>query len=520
MLFYRRKSLLRPLEARGNPKYMMPERLLKLAEEENAELERQREEYETALNTINLQVHLGNNYKCSNGVLEAKPNEVCSLDLAIDKRKLLMDLRDSVSKLCAGLYSSQEFVLHTAREVPAGLHLYEELSESQNLETLKDLGILEGTKVFVWDGLQVGGEHFAIGVAHEPVLLTITVTLPNGETTEMSRGFPKTTTIGELKALISSLAPLPLEDIRVSRQDLQGEDARLSPLNESRDTCTLAELSFIDGDHIVADNFKDEEMQTKEIGQNQVTIVVQNFCKEMAFSENSRSPAQLVEITLDSDSIVENLRAQAVFQLGLDSSRSYILRKLINGQNRKPPLYEHQTIREAGLLDVSIVTIEEGSPPLFKQITVIFNVGIGLGESPDFEITVNKNISVPEGLRQMLSVAGLSGDTWHLRKTNWCGEPMEQLSMDATLEDEGIQHGENLLVMEGRVPPKGFLNFTIWFFPTLESIPNPQNVNMNGLHSGIENLLQDLTDSVTRSEANISVKLGEVELSCESTVGD
>lgn len=44
----------------------------------------------------------------------------------------------------------------------------------------------------------------------------------------MSRGFPKTTTVGELKLLISNLLPLPLEDIRVSKLDLQGKRRFLS----------------------------------------------------------------------------------------------------------------------------------------------------------------------------------------------------------------------------------------------------------------------------------------------------
>lgn len=80
-----------------------------------------------------------------------------------------------------------------------------------------------------------------------------------------------------------------------------------------------------------------------------------------------------------------------------------------------------------------------------------------------------------------------TGDAWHLRKTNWCGEPMEQLSLDGmTLEDESVQHGETLLIMEGRLPAKGFLSFSIWLFPTLETITNPQSMNMNGIHSGIE----------------------------------
>lgn len=44
-------------------------------------------------------MHLGNNYKCSNGVLEPKPGEIPYLDVAIDKRKLLLDLRDTISKV-------------------------------------------------------------------------------------------------------------------------------------------------------------------------------------------------------------------------------------------------------------------------------------------------------------------------------------------------------------------------------------------------------------------------------------
>lgn len=38
----------------------------------------------------------------------------------------------------------------------------------------------------------------------------------------MSRGFPKTTTVGELKIFISSQAEIPLEEIKISRIDLQG----------------------------------------------------------------------------------------------------------------------------------------------------------------------------------------------------------------------------------------------------------------------------------------------------------
>lgn len=63
---------------------------------------------------------------------------------------------------------------------------------------------------------------------------------------------------------------------------------------------------------------------------------------------------------------------------------------------------------------------------------------------------------------------------------------MEHCLDGSTLEEEGIQHGENLIIMEGRLPPKGFLNFTIWLFPTIEKIPLPPPPTMNGIHSDVE----------------------------------
>lgn len=64
---------------------------------------------------------------------------------------------------------------------------------------------------------------------------------------------------------------------------------------------------------------------------------------------------------------------------------------------------------------------------------------------------------------------------------------MEHLYLEGTsLEEEGVQHGENLLIMEGRLPPKGFLNFSIYLFPALEQITVSPTANVNGLHYDLE----------------------------------
>lgn len=519
MLFYRRKSLLRPLEAKGNRQYMIPERLLQFAEDENIELEKQREQYEIALNTVTLQVHLGENYCFHNGALDAKPDVLSVLELTIDKRKHLGSLRDSIIELLSEICPNVEFTLHVAREVPAGLHLYEELTSAQNDTSLKDLGIFDGTKIFVWDGIQVGGEIILVGAAHEPILLNISATLLNSEATEFSRGFPKTMTVGELRVMLSNLVPLPLEDLIIGRIDLQGEESSLLPLEENQNGCTLEELGLLDGDSLVVQSAtKNTEFTETAENSKPVVLFVQNCCYVNNDAETPESP--LVELSVNPDCTLSELKSLATSKLGLDDAKDYRLRKFIRSHGKKPPIHEDLTVKEANLSEVDYIIIEEGLAPSEKQITVMFSIGALAGDNPDFEVTVNRTNTIQQCLKLMLGVAGLEGDAWHLRKTNWYGEPMEQLASEsATLEDEGIQHGECLLIVEGRLPPKGFLNFTVWLHPTFESLQNPQPP-VNGLLPGLDGLCKSLSCSTLNEQICGLVKLGEVELSNESTLGE
>ena len=49
----------------------------------------------------------------------------------------------------------------------------------------------------------------------------------------------------------------------------------------------------------------------------------------------------------------------------------------------------------------------------------------------------------------------ISGDAWHLRKTNWCGEEADLLDdLDLTLENILINDGDHILLKNGKLPPK------------------------------------------------------------------
>ena len=96
-------------------------------------------------------------------------------------------------------------MISVARRLPAGMHIYDNISGSKD-KTLRDLQVLDGSNLFVWDGERVGGVGIRTGTACEPVLLRVTYHsceesggVEEGEEEEMEIGRPKDSTLGELR---------------------------------------------------------------------------------------------------------------------------------------------------------------------------------------------------------------------------------------------------------------------------------------------------------------------------------
>ncbi|XP_020609230.1 ubiquitin carboxyl-terminal hydrolase 40-like [Orbicella faveolata] len=126
-------------------------------------------------------------------------------------------------------------------------------------------------------------------------------------------------------------------------------------------------------------------------------------------------------------------------------------------------------------------------------------------------------------LQLLLETSKLQGLTWHLRKTNWIGEPTDALdNEDATLESENIKNGDTLIVEEGRLPPKGFLRLSLW--QTKAKEPSSEGV-LTWITSGIQGLLGsssiETSENVDNSEGRDSWEpLEDVEISQEASVYD
>ncbi|XP_045151312.1 ubiquitin carboxyl-terminal hydrolase 40 isoform X4 [Echinops telfairi] len=126
----------------------------------------------------------------------------------------------------------------------------------------------------------------------------------------------------------------------------------------------------------------------------------------------------------------------------------------------------------------------------------------------------------------MLEQSGLPGDTWHLRKTDWCYEAGEALcEEDATLKELGIRSGDALVLMEGALPPLGFLKIAIWWYqprdPSGRCLKSQQDpVSSATPHNGpwTTTSTQGVPDLV---HADVPLlHLGDVDISEEATLVD
>ncbi|XP_022247056.1 ubiquitin carboxyl-terminal hydrolase 40-like [Limulus polyphemus] len=84
---------------------------------------------------------------------------------------------------------------------------------------------------------------------------------------------------------------------------------------------------------------------------------------------------------------------------------------------------------------------------------------------------------------------------------------------DTTVEEEGLQHGDFLLLQEGRLPPHGYLTLAIWLHKTPESIEEQEN-KLGDLSSTIKEMWNII------GTTSGPYKLGEVEISAESSLAD
>ncbi|XP_029900547.1 ubiquitin carboxyl-terminal hydrolase 40 isoform X2 [Myripristis murdjan] len=509
MLFYRKTQLHRPSEARKNRQYKVPPHLVQMAQEENSKLQQRREEFEASNNSVELHLHLAPSYRLENGALQPISKEQNRITtLTFDRRKTVGDLR-------LAIYQMQELwegdmALTLAKCLPAGLHLYNTLTDDN--VSLYSAGIYTNTDLFVWNGREVCGATVLTGAEWEPVLLTVVrpflgedmeEEVENGVEHEedagrienggpglkrQARGFAGGATLGEVRdALGEPQESLLCQEHGAGKRGGHGAGEgggasgwRVFPPEDMQRT--LKELSLKDGDALLV--LEPQLFDSSVFNRNGdvVTVTTPSDCRwlqvalrtqggeggeeagERKGEKEKEERRKKAKIPASGNMLLCEVKQRAIEELKL-SGAEYCLRQIDRTGKLLPPVCEELSVRDAGVRLMTTLMLCPGTAPKASQLFLHFSVGAAPSAGMEMDIIVEQTCTVKECLKAMLDAVGLEGNSWHLRRLDWCeevGEPL--MDEDASLSELKISNGETLVVTEGQLPPKGFLKLSVWLY--------------------------------------------------------
>ncbi|XP_039992469.1 ubiquitin carboxyl-terminal hydrolase 40 isoform X2 [Xiphias gladius] len=569
MLFYRKTQLHRPSEALNNPQYKVPSHLVQMAQEENIKLEQMREKFEATNNTVVLRLHLAPCYRLENGALQpANKEHNGSTTLSFDRRKTVGDLR-------LAIYQMQELwegdmALTVARSLPAGLHLYNTLTDDK--VSLCSAGIYTNSDLFVWNGREVCGATILAGAEWEPVLLTVVrpflgedVEQEVGDRVECeesrggfenggpglkreARGFSGGVTLGEVKeALGEPKESLLCQEHKGGKREEQGAGGgggasgwRVFPPDDMQRT--LKDLSLKDGDALLVLEPQSFDSSVFTLNGDVVTVTTPSDCRWLQVEfrprggggsegeEEEEEERRKIKVPATGNMLLCEVKQRAIEELQLQAQppgAQYCLRQVDCTGKLLPPVCEELSVRDAGVRLMTTLTLCLGNAPKASQLFLHFSVGTAPSAGMEMDIIVEGTCTVKECLKAMLEAVGLDGTCWHLRRLDWCeevGEPL--MDEDSSLSELKISSGDTLVVTEGQLPPKGFLKLSMWLYLDPKNMETDFNHTDNG-HAE-EQMLGVLTAGETHSNSPplcggnmVDLRsVGQVEISDEATLED
>lgn len=353
-------------------------------------------------------------------------------------------------------------------------------------------------------------DNDAISGENQPISSTFEVILPKCSTLRELKTLIKLTSHQRTEETTG----LILYRLDKSTKGKKGQQQPVA-LTDQDDDKTLAELDFASNIKLMVEKMstattaasgqraKEEMLRL----QRSLDILVHNECN---------AAVQDHLITVDRDISVSQLKDTIVTKFGISNATGELRLRLKDKNDLSSPgklLNEALSLKDAGVANESIVVIELGTPPkmqseivlqfcLSPKALTIVNLGLVLAatgqtfedlnidvpsdapaasksdrasnqndailvprvlptiqqydKNSRWELVVPRSSSLYDCLKSILSRVGLSGDEWHLTKTNFFGETTTVLNdMEAPLTAINIDDNELLLVKDGRVVPKG-----------------------------------------------------------------
>ncbi|KAJ8253298.1 hypothetical protein GJAV_G00211330 [Gymnothorax javanicus] len=509
MLFYRKAELRRPEQAKGNPGYRVPPHLLELAQEENILLQQRRSDFDAAKNTIEVRLHLAPQYQLINGALQAMGRGQDSvITLSFDHRRTVGDFRLAVYQM-QDLWEG-DMALTVAKSLPAGLHLYNTLSDDQ--QSLYSAGIRDGSDLFVWNGREVSdisqeALYSGWSLCADRGGVGACASDPGAALAGRRGGGRERRWRGGGGGGASSWRVFPAADMHRTLKDLalRDGDALLVLEPQAMDTSMI----LVNGDIVTVTTPSDCRWLLVE------------FCplpERGAAGEQEEGERRRGKVPAAGNMLLSEVKQRAIEELQLQEQLRDVqccLRQMDSSGRFLHAVREYLSVREAGVKLMTVLFLCHGEAPGPSQLFLYFIVG---SDKQEWELIVEESQTVKECLKLIMQLAGLEGEAWHLRKTDWCEEVGDALSEEnATMAELKIQSGDVLVVKEGRLPPKGFLKLPVWFYGKHSDRLVHTDSQGNYVTNGVD--VQEDEISTTESGADFQFA-GEVEISGEASLDD
>ncbi|KAH9520404.1 Ubiquitin carboxyl-terminal hydrolase 40, partial [Bulinus truncatus] len=374
MLFYRKKSLYRPKEAQGLASYNIPDQLIEEVKELNASLEKQRQDYDIAVNKINVKVFLCTSF-IFNDTLQLKAG--CGLEssfstIEIDRRMAFKELKLLIQKIVEQ-FDVNLFTVYRMKAKCGGFHLYEELTDDDMI--IQAMGINSDTYLFINFGAQLNESYSgAVGEHCEPVQFLIKT---QEDDTVACVTLAKNRTLSQLYQLVS-------KTVQKSVGVLQKIGSKtIETVPNTMDT-TIQGSELKDGDVLLL--LGSDHSESLQLGKNDVTtpnspqdcIVAEpdwSITLQNRLFESYSHTCKTITFKSMSTSTLKDIKLQALHLLNLDnvSAETVRLREDHRTLGLQPPLREGLSMVDAGLNNGVCLVLESGRSPQDCEMTV--NVG-------------------------------------------------------------------------------------------------------------------------------------------------
>ncbi|CAL1527379.1 unnamed protein product [Lymnaea stagnalis] len=464
MLFYRRKSLHRPIEAQGLASYNIPAYLIHEVDELNVALEKQRQNYEIEINSITVKVYMSESF-IYDGLLQLKPDlsaDSAFFTVDLDKRMAYRQLKAKIQEVLSQ-FDIHTFSVHRMKSRCGGYHLYDELIDEDC--SIQDMGINSFTLLFVWNGYIMDDKCVDVGEQCEPLQFLVKT---SDDRVMCYLILAKNKTLTDLYETVASTTELDVQCLQW--QENETKPAEVLP--NSPTTC-LGSAGLKDGDILVLSSqansdSKSDEASTSSPPQDGISDPEWSITLQSRLFQDGCNATKSITFFSKASSTVMDVKLRALHLLNADniSPESVRLREEHRTLGLQPPLREGLCMADAGLSNGVCLVIEHGRSPVDSEMMISINKVESGKLVCKKEFIVERHQTALDMTRAACQIFECSGTQWYLSKTDVYGDPVEPLDdLAATLIDLLINDGDTLILQQGPVIKKDQVSLTVYLAP-------------------------------------------------------